>query len=35
VINPLIYAEVSVRFTTIAELDASLARDGFLRSPLP
>ena len=34
-INPLIYAEVSVRFTTIAELDASLAHDGFLRSPLP
>ena len=35
VINPMIYAEVSVRFTTIEELDDALPHDDFLRVPLP
>lgn len=33
VINPIIYAEVSVRFATIEDLDDALA--GFRRDPLP
>ncbi|MEI7859270.1 MAG: type II toxin-antitoxin system VapC family toxin [Acidimicrobiales bacterium] len=35
VINPMIYAEVSVRFATIEELDDALPHDDFLRVPLP
>ena len=35
VINPLIYAEASVRFTSIEELDAALATDMFEREPIP
>ena len=35
VINPLIYAEVSVGFDSIEELDAILAADTFRRDPLP
>jgi len=34
VINPLIYAEVSVGYRRIEELEAALA-DGFRRDPLP
>lgn len=34
-INPLIYAEVSVGFKRIEELDAVLSPDIFLRLPLP
>jgi len=35
VINPVIYAEASVRFTSIEELDAALATDMFEREPIP
>jgi predicted nucleic acid-binding protein len=35
VINPIIYAEVSVRFTRIEDLDSALPPDEFVRSPLP
>jgi predicted nucleic acid-binding protein len=35
VINPLIYAEVSVSYETIEELDAALPRDSFEREHLP
>jgi len=35
VINPVIYAEVSVRFTTIEELDDVLHEDVYVRAPLP
>jgi predicted nucleic acid-binding protein len=35
VINPVIYAEVSVRFTRIEELDAKLPREAFARAHLP
>jgi predicted nucleic acid-binding protein len=35
VINPLIYAEVSVRYARIEELDEALPRDYFAREPLP
>ena len=35
IINPMIYAEVSVRFTTIEEFDDALPHDDFLRVPLP
>jgi predicted nucleic acid-binding protein len=35
VINPIIYAEVSVRFTKIEELEAALPRDDFAREPVP
>ncbi|MDQ2664839.1 MAG: type II toxin-antitoxin system VapC family toxin [Gemmatimonadota bacterium] len=34
-INPIIYAEVSVRFTRIEELEAALPADLFRREPLP
>jgi predicted nucleic acid-binding protein len=34
-INPIIYAEVSVGFPTIEELDDSLSTDIFVRLPLP
>lgn len=35
VINPLIYAEVSIRFETIEELEAVLPTDLYRREPLP
>jgi predicted nucleic acid-binding protein len=35
VINPIIYAEVSVRFSKIEELDDVLSPDDFSRAPLP
>ena len=35
VINPVIYAEVSVRFGRIEELDDALPSDMFVRAPLP
>lgn len=35
VINPVIYAEVSVGFARIEELDAALPPDFFRREPLP
>lgn len=34
-INPIIYAEVSIRFTRIEDLEAALPSDAFLRAPLP
>jgi predicted nucleic acid-binding protein len=34
-INPLIYAEVSIRFDRIEELEAALPQEDFLRLPLP
>ena len=34
-INPIIYAEVSVRFSRIEELDEALPTDLFRRDPLP
>lgn len=35
VIDPLIYAEVSIRFATLEELDAALPPTMFRREPLP
>ncbi|HWG60822.1 MAG TPA: type II toxin-antitoxin system VapC family toxin [Streptosporangiaceae bacterium] len=35
VINPIVYAEVSVDFARIEDLDGALPRDLFLREPLP
>jgi predicted nucleic acid-binding protein len=35
VINPLIYAEVSVRFSRIEDLEAAIPSDLFRREPLP
>jgi predicted nucleic acid-binding protein len=35
VINPIIYAEVSVGFARIEELDEVLSADSFRREPLP
>ncbi len=35
VINPIVYAEVSVRFDGIEELDAALPATDFLREELP
>ncbi len=35
VINPLIYAEVAVRFESIEALDEVLPSDYFIREPLP
>ena len=35
VINPVIYAEVSVRFSRIEELDIALPSDRFVREPIP
>ena len=35
VINPVIYAEVSVRFSRIEDLDAALPLDQFARQPIP
>ncbi len=34
-INPVIYAEVSVRFATIEELEAKLPHSEYRRAPLP
>jgi hypothetical protein len=34
-INPLVYAEVSVRFTAIEDLEDALPPDQFRRAPLP
>ena len=35
IINPIIFAEVSVRFERIEELEAALPADVFRREPLP
>jgi predicted nucleic acid-binding protein len=35
VINPIVYAEVSVHFSLIEDLDAALPRDRFSREPIP
>jgi predicted nucleic acid-binding protein len=35
VVNPIIYAEISVRFESIEELEQVLAPDRFEREPLP
>lgn len=35
VINPVIYAEVSVGFSRIEDLDEALPADDFVRTPLP
>ena len=35
VINPLVYAEVSLRFDSIEDLDESLPPEYFVREPLP
>ena len=34
-INPIIYAEVSVRFNRVEDLDDALQPDDFTRTPLP
>ncbi|PRX91864.1 type II toxin-antitoxin system VapC family toxin [Allonocardiopsis opalescens] len=35
VINPVIFAEVSMRYTRIEDLDQVLPEDDFIRSPIP
>jgi predicted nucleic acid-binding protein len=35
IINPIVYAEVSIRYTTIEALDAALATNLYQREPLP
>jgi len=35
VINPIVYAEVSIRYSRIEELDAALPRTMFDREPIP
>jgi predicted nucleic acid-binding protein len=35
IINPLIYAETSVTFNSLEELDAALPSEYFVREPLP
>jgi predicted nucleic acid-binding protein len=35
VINPIVYAEVSIRYTRIEDLDAALPRTMFDREPIP
>ena len=35
VINAIVYAEVSVRYSRIEDLDAALPRDTFDREPIP
>jgi predicted nucleic acid-binding protein len=35
VINPVIYAEVSIRFSRIESLDEALPADAYVRAPLP
>jgi hypothetical protein len=34
-INPLVYAEISIRFERIEELEDALPEENFLRLPLP
>jgi predicted nucleic acid-binding protein len=34
-INPIVYSEVSVRFTTVEALEAALPREDYRREPLP
>jgi hypothetical protein len=34
-INPIIYAEVSVRFSHVEDLEAALPVEGYRRAPLP
>lgn len=34
-VNPIVYAEVSVRFTRIEDLEDALPREHFRRAPLP
>ena len=35
VINPIIYAEASIRFSSVEELDAALPAEVYVREPLP
>jgi len=35
VVNPIVYSEVSVRFSRIEDLDVALPRDRFIREPIP
>jgi predicted nucleic acid-binding protein len=35
VINPIIYAEVSVRYERLEDLDAALPDNSFIRAPIP
>jgi hypothetical protein len=35
VVNPIIYAEVSVRFSSMEELDVLLAKSDLVREPVP
>jgi predicted nucleic acid-binding protein len=35
VINPIIYSEVSIRFSRIEDLDVALPSDRFIREPIP
>jgi predicted nucleic acid-binding protein len=35
VVNPIVYAEVSIGFERIEDLDSLLPRDAFVRAPLP
>ena len=35
IINPIIYAEVSVRYSRIEDLEAALPREMFTREPIP
>jgi predicted nucleic acid-binding protein len=35
VINPIVYSEVSVRFSRIEDLDLALPADRFVREPIP
>jgi predicted nucleic acid-binding protein len=35
VVNPVVYAEVSVRFSRIEDLEAALPREMFEREPIP
>ena len=35
VVNPIIYAEVSIGFAKIEEVEAALPADSFRREPLP
>jgi predicted nucleic acid-binding protein len=35
VINPVIYAEVSIRYSRIEDLDSDLPREDYVREPIP
>src|SRR5688572_15632617 len=35
VVNPIVYSEVSVRFSRIEDLNVALPRDRFIREPIP